>query len=229
MSDNYYARKLNSERLKQAYDTAIPRVRQYLDAEINFVAGRLTGRERLLEIGCGYGRILRVLAPKAGRVMGVDIAEESIALARDYLADSPNVDLQVMDAHHLEFEADFEVVICLQNGLSAVKGDPHGLIKGAMKALVPGGRAYFSTYSPNFWETRLAWFQEQADKKLLGPIDYDQTGDGLIVGRDGFRGLTFSEKELDELGQARGGSHQIQEVDESSLFLIITKKNPQRF
>ena len=223
MSDNYYARKLNSERLKLAYDTAIPRVQQYLDAEINFVAGQLAGRERLLEIGCGYGRILRALAPKAWRAVGVDIAEESIALAQDYLAGHPNVDLKVMDAHHLEFEGEFEAVVCLQNGLSAVKGDPHGLIKGVMKALVPGGRAYFSTYSPKFWETRLAWFQEQADKKLLGPIDYDQTGDGVIVGHDGFRGLTFSEKELDELGRASGGAHHIEEVDESSLFLIITK------
>ena len=223
MADNYYAGKLNSDKLQRVYDTAIPRVAQYLLAEINFVGERLTGEENLLELGCGYGRVLRELSPRAGRLTGVDISADSIALGRDYLADCPNVALQVMDAHALEFAEDFEVLVCLQNGLSAVKGDPLGLIRGAMKTLVPGGRAYFSTYSPKFWETRLAWFQEQADKNLLGPIDYNLTGDGIIVCKDGFRGITFSEKELDELGRACGGSYRIEEVDGSSLFLVLTK------
>ena len=223
MADNYYAGKLNSDKLQRVYDTAIPRVARYLMAEINFVGEQLIGMESLLELGCGYGRVLRELSPKAGRLTGVDISADSIALGRDYLADCPNVALQVMDVHRLEFEAAFDVAVCLQNGLSAVKGNPLSLIKGAMKALVHGGRAYFSTYSPKFWETRLAWFQEQADKNLLGPIDYDQTGDGVIVCKDGFRGVTFSEKELNELGRACGSSYRIEEVDESSLFLVLTK------
>ena len=57
---------------------------------------------------------------------------------------------------------------------------------------VPGGRALFSSYSPKFWEHRLSWFREQADKGLLGAIDEEKTRDGLIVCRDGFVARTHA-------------------------------------
>lgn len=93
----------------------------------------------------------------------------------------------------------------------------------AMKLLKKGGAAYFSSYSPAFWDTRLAWFQEQADKGLLGEIDYKKTGDGTILCKDGFTATTFSAQDLDRLGQASGFPYDIREVDSSSLFLILQK------
>ena len=38
---NYYAQNLNAQKLYQVYDTKIPRNKQYLDEEINFIRGRL--------------------------------------------------------------------------------------------------------------------------------------------------------------------------------------------
>ena len=51
MKENYYAEKLNAGKLYKVYQTAIPRVRQYLDAEIDFVRKGLKGDERILELG----------------------------------------------------------------------------------------------------------------------------------------------------------------------------------
>jgi hypothetical protein len=34
---NYYAQKLNSEKLYQVYQTQLERVKQYIDADMNFV------------------------------------------------------------------------------------------------------------------------------------------------------------------------------------------------
>ncbi len=86
----------------------------------------------------------------------------------------------------MAFDGEYDVVLCLQNGLSAMKGDPYDLVERSMKALVPGGRAFFSTYASGFWEWRLEWFKEQADKGLLGELDMEKTGDGKIVCSDGF-------------------------------------------
>ena len=80
--DNYYAKHLHATRLLLVYQTDIERVRQYLDAEIAFVRGHLTGSERVLELGAGYGRILRELAPFAASLVGIDISEDSVALGR---------------------------------------------------------------------------------------------------------------------------------------------------
>ena len=48
-------------------------------------------------------------------------------------------------------------------------------------ALVPGGRAYFSTYCEKFGRVRLAWFEEQARKGLLEKSTGERTKDGVIV------------------------------------------------
>ena len=222
-SKNYYSQKLNSQKLYQVYDTKIPRVKQYLDNEIDFVRKRLCGTENVLEIGTGYGRILKELSHCAKSFLGIDISEDSIEFGREYLKEFPHIRLETMDAHELDFEDEFDVVLCLQNGLSALKGEALGLVKGCVKALKKGGSAYFSTYSGKYWNWRLAWFEEQADKGLLGKIDKKQTGEGVIVCEDGFRAITFTEKDYVRLGEASGYKYEIQEVDESSLFLIIIK------
>ena len=48
---------------------------------------------RVLEIGCGVGRMTRMLARVFGQVTGVDVSEEMIEQARRALVDSPNVEL----------------------------------------------------------------------------------------------------------------------------------------
>ena len=67
------------------------------------------------------------------------------------------------------------------------------------------------------------WFHEQADKGLLGEIDTEKTRDGKIICKDGFVAITFSEDELRKLGEESGYPYLIEEVDESSLFLILEK------
>ncbi len=221
MEKNYYAQKLNSAKLYQVYQTQLERVKQYIDAEINFVRNELPSQAKVLEMGSGYGRIMKELAPFAVSVTGIDISENSVEFGQEYLKDCPNCQLKIMDAHKLEFGLEFDVVLCLQNGISAMKGDPLNLIKQGMQVLSPGGKAYFSSYSSKFWEHRLAWFHEQADKGLLGEIDLEKTKDGIIVCKDGFVATTYSQEDMEQLGQAVGYNYQIQEVDNSSIFLIL--------
>ncbi len=220
---NYYVHNLNSTKLFQVYQTKYPRVERYFDEEINFVRRNLHGGENVLEVGAGYGRIMKELAQFAACIVGIDISAESVEFGKDYIKECRNCSIQVMDAHNLEFGEEFDVVMCLQNGLSAMKGQSMHLIRQCMKVLVPGGKAYFSTYSDKFWEHRLAWFYEQADKGLLGEIDTEKTQNGIIVCKDGFTAITFSEDALRKLGEESGYPYSIEEVDESSLFLILEK------
>ena len=220
---DWYARNMNAANLEEVYRTRLPRVRQYLDAEIGFVRGFLSGRERVLELGAGYGRVVKELAPLAASIVGIELSEASVAFGREYLKGVPNAELKEMDAHRPSLAAEFDVVLCLQNGLSAMKGDSLNLVRQALALLLPGGRALFSTYSPKFWEHRLAWFREQVRKGLLGEIDEERTKNGMIVCTDGFEATTFSRGDLRALGEAVGCSYLLEEVDESSLFLVLTK------
>lgn len=75
----YYSGKLAGERLRACYGAAPPRVRAYREAETAFVLRRIASSMAALELGCGYGRVLRRLAPGARSVVGIDTPDIGIA------------------------------------------------------------------------------------------------------------------------------------------------------
>jgi SAM-dependent methyltransferase len=82
---SYYSSKLSAERLKSCYDVAPPSVQRYLAAEIAFVRQRCDGAARVLELGCGYGRVLRELAGSVPMLLGIDTSFASVVMACEYL------------------------------------------------------------------------------------------------------------------------------------------------
>lgn len=220
--DNYYAEKLNFKKLFQVYETQIPRVKQYLQAEIDFIKGNLSNTQSVLELGAGYGRIIRELAPYCGTIFGIDISAENVELGKEYLKDYPNTSIVMMDVHQINFSKPFDVVLCLQNGLSAMSVDSI-VIHKILDKVAPGGTAYFSSYSTKFWDYRLKWFEEQASKGLLGKIDYSKTKNGVIICKDGFKATFQSPEDFEKIGEELRYPYHVQEVDESSMFLIVHK------
>ncbi len=55
-----------------------------------------------LEIGCGIGRLMRPIARRCRKVIGVDLSEPMVRWAREYLSDVENVELIVNDGRTLE-------------------------------------------------------------------------------------------------------------------------------
>ena len=94
----YYADKLSAERLRACYDLAPPRARAYLEAEIEYVLEQTPPSALVLELGCGYGRVLRRLVPRARAVAGIDTSPESLQLAREFVGPASNVHVAAMDA-----------------------------------------------------------------------------------------------------------------------------------
>jgi SAM-dependent methyltransferase len=221
----YYDDKLSAERLKRVYEVVTPRVRRYLDAEVEHVLGFVRPGSTVLELGCGYGRILPALAARAKRAVGIDTSWASLELARKTLADANNVRLAAADAIKLPFGgAVFDVVACIQNGISAFHADRRALIEEAVRVTKPGGTALFSSYSDGFWDERLEWFELQADSGLLGEIDYEKTGGGTIVCKDGFTATTAGADEFRALTAGFDADTNVTEVDASSVFCEIKRK-----
>ncbi len=63
---------------------------QILNDMINICQDRDPKQMRVIEIGCGAGRITRALSNLFGEVHGVDISNEMVQQARKALADRPN-------------------------------------------------------------------------------------------------------------------------------------------
>ena len=218
----YYCQTLSAERLRLCYELAPPRVQRYLQAEIDFALGRIAPTDAVLEMGCGYGRVLAQLIDRARLIVGIDTSRESLRLAREMIGDSLSCRLHEMDAAAMSFpDHSFNVVLCIQNGISAFGVDRRTLFQEAIRVTAPGGMVLFSSYSPRFWDDRLAWFRIQSEHGLLGEIDEDATGDGIIVCKDGFRATTVSDDEFLALCAECGVEGRITEVADSSIFCEI--------
>lgn len=95
----------------------------------------------LLDIGCGQGRILKLLASRAHRVVGVDIDPDARRLARAelLLAGSPNCSLRHGDMYSLPFEDQaFDTIIL--DGVLSEAARPTDVLGEALRLLRRGGR-----------------------------------------------------------------------------------------
>jgi 2-polyprenyl-6-hydroxyphenyl methylase/3-demethylubiquinone-9 3-methyltransferase len=218
----YYAEKLSAERLRACYDLAPPRIQAYLDGEIDFVLERTSASTLALELGCGYGRVLQRVATRVHTLVGIDTSLPSLAMAREFVGDGPAVHLLLMDAVRLGCRAAaFDLVFCIQNGISAFGADPLQLVREAVRVTRSGGTVLFSSYSPRIWEDRLLWFERQSAHGLIGPIDPGATGNGVITCTDGFRSTTFGPEAFAALAARLGLAPSLTEVETGSLFCEI--------
>jgi 2-polyprenyl-3-methyl-5-hydroxy-6-metoxy-1,4-benzoquinol methylase len=113
------------------YDTNVLRQR-YVPYADRFGAG-----SRVLDVGCGRGEFLELVAQRGGSPVGVDADEEMVATVRDKGFDAEVGDaLGFLRAHPAEFDGVFtaHLVEHLQSDSVAE------LVQAAAEALRPGGR-----------------------------------------------------------------------------------------
>lgn len=95
----------------------------------------------LLDVGCGRGRLMKLLASRANRAIGVDVDASARDLARAelLLAGLPNCSLRAGDMYRLPFaDGEFDTVI-LDDVLTGARA-PVAALGEAGRALRPGGR-----------------------------------------------------------------------------------------
>jgi 2-polyprenyl-6-hydroxyphenyl methylase/3-demethylubiquinone-9 3-methyltransferase len=132
-----------------------------------------------------------------------------------------------MDAASLGFrDRSFDRVICIQNGISAFHVDQLTLVTETVRVTKPGGIALFSSYSDKFWQHRLDWFEAQAKAGLLGEINHEKTGNGIIVCKDGFTASTVRADDFLALTSQLKVDAKIVEVNGSSVFCEIVRLAP---
>jgi len=215
----YYKERLSANKLLRCYEIAPPRIKRYLNAEIRFVISNLQRKGLILELGCGYGRVMKEVSQFVSWIIGNDISKESLALAKSYMEGCQNYAVFLMDASQMAFRScTFDAVFCIQNGISAFGVNKKRLIAESIRVTKDNGVILFSSYSPKIWQARLEWFRKQSQLGLIGEIDEEKTCDGTIVCKDGFRATTVSTDQFAELSDEFGLNASIMEVDESSIF-----------
>lgn len=219
---DYYSKSLYGKALEKCYDIAPPRVKQYLAAEIQHIIEQVEGCHLVLELGCGYGRVMRPVSHHVDTVVGIDTSIYSLTYGQNYLSEVKNWYMLAMDASRLGFSRDtFDAVLCIQNGLSAFRVDSTLLVRESLRVTRPGGLLLYSSYSPKFWDHRLEWFHLQAQHGLIGEIDESRTGNGVIVCKDGLHLTYVTESQFVKLFSSKDTRVTTEEIDESSVFCRV--------
>ena len=99
----------------------------------------LRGDERILDVGCGDGKVSAEIAQAVprGAVVGVDASPQMMAFAKKTFR-AKNLQFLVMDARHLMLDEKFDVVF--SNAALHWVDDHPAFLRGAAAQLRPGGR-----------------------------------------------------------------------------------------
>jgi SAM-dependent methyltransferase len=137
--------------------------------------GRLGGGARVLDVGCGTGRVAAALAERGAKVWGVDPSAEMLEVARSRVPAS--VGLKEGRAEALPFrDAWFDGAVCM---LSVHLLDRPRALGELARVLVPGGRLVIATFDPahfdGFWLNRLFPTMRRVDlKRFPTPADLER-------------------------------------------------------
>lgn len=119
---------------------------QALDGLLGELGASLSGDERVVEIGCGIGRLTRALAPRVQSVDALDISEEMLTQAREHNPGLANVRWLHGDGTTLNPLPDAAYDACISFVVFQHLPDPeltYGYVGEIARVLRPGGWAAF--------------------------------------------------------------------------------------
>ena len=153
---------------------------------------------RLVDLGTGTGRMLRLLAPRARQALGLDLSQSMLNLAR---SEAEGADLAHVELRHGDIlgtglpEASADLVVVHQ--VLHYLGEPQAAVAEAARLLEPGGRLLIVDFAPHAREhlrdehrhRRLGFSDEEMSRWMegaglcLSPVSAlpPTAGEGLTV------------------------------------------------
>jgi SAM-dependent methyltransferase len=163
-----------------------------LDVDLRFVKEHCPRAGRLLDLGCGTGRLLIPLAQQGYGVLGVDLSEEMLRVARAKTGPAvPLLKANIAELNGLRDQG-FDYAACLFSTLGMVMGKENRrrMASHVYRLLRPGGCFVLHVHNRwfNVWNAPgLTWLLYDCRQRLTG----GESGDRVMPAHQGVAGLTL--------------------------------------
>ncbi|HEY4681634.1 MAG TPA: class I SAM-dependent methyltransferase [Candidatus Acidoferrales bacterium] len=182
--------------IEQCYCSAPEAIQRGLAAELELIH-RVAPPGRILEAGCGSGRVFEGLKRADRRLFGFDLVLGYLAEAK-----KKGVEGQLVAARggRIPFrDGVFEAVFCVQNTLGMVGEEKAAMLGELRRVAKEGATLLVVVYAESSLAPRLEWYDRLARKGLMAPIDWSQSSDDVLATADGHRSETFSRGRFEAL------------------------------
>ncbi len=171
----------------------------------------LAGKGRILDAGCGNGRVTALLqrhAPQKSEIVGVDLTAADVA--GENLADLPNVTIHEGNLlEDLSRLGSFDFIYCQE--VLHHTGDPEGGLRNLASLLVPGGEIAIYVYKR---KAPVREFTDDYLRERISALDYDEAMEVSAAIADLGRSLAELDAEVDvpeiELLGIKSGTYDVQ-------------------
>jgi SAM-dependent methyltransferase len=127
---------------------------------------------RVLDVGCGPGRHAHALARRGLEVVGIDISQRFVEMAREKAPTGAT--FHRVDARQLSFDGEFDAAVSLCQGAFGLLGGERDaeVLDGMARAVRPGGRVAVSAFSAYF---QVRWLEDTDSFDAGAGVNHERT------------------------------------------------------
>jgi|WetSurMetagenome_2_1015567.scaffolds.fasta_scaffold203318_1 tRNA (uracil-5-)-methyltransferase TRM9 len=216
---NYKIDKIFAD-LEAGYDRMAKKfseTRRFFWRDLEFIADYINDGDKILDYGCGNGRLLEILNEKKINYAGVDISGKLIKLAKQKYQDKDIKFIKITSSRSLTFPDNyFNVVVSIAVFHHFPENYAKKMAEELHRTLKPGGKIIITVW--NLEQERFKKFIKQGKKDLHIPF---KDNDSKVFNR--YHRL-YTKKDLEEMFSEAGFKVEKIELIGGKNILLIGKK-----
>lgn len=194
------------------------KLNNFFKKEDEYLKKNIKPKSNILDIGCGFGRNIKVFSKSANKVSGVDYDKKVLEKARNALKRYNNVKLFLENAKKLHFkDSEFDYVICMGNTFGNILSIRPQVLSEMKRVVKNGGRIIVSVFSEKASGVQIRGLEAAGFKVIKIKNGKVYTKEGLISER-------FTREQLKEIFNLASLRVKIKQLTPVSYICEVIKK-----
>ncbi len=192
--------------------------KEFFEAEDKFLIERMNKDTIFLDIGCGMGRTLRVVAPLVKKAFGIDNDQVAVDSSRKNLKKFNNVEVIFEDAEKMTFEDNYFDIV-FTNSLGNFGETKDSILSEIKRIIKDDGLLVISIYNENALEERVRMYDQVVKFTIK-----DRERGTVLVEDLGVISEQFSKNEIEKILNDNG--FKISDIKKGQIFTLL---KPRKF